>query len=172
MSSNFTSGQSLCNLRNSSATSGGIKSGRVESTWPSLIKFGPSSSRASRKRTASGDVCVGEEFELPRISLPLSECDANPARRTNEPNPCFTSTRRISAYRGELRSVASNGMPDSLVQAEPLRSEKPGSERSWDSAPAFQNRPQHLNKGAHRFRTVAQHTRRNAQRPRRLRCFK
>ena len=62
----------------SSTTSGGRRSGRVESTWPSFAKVGPSSSIAARSRRARSRVDASE-------------------RRSS--SPCFASTRAMRVAR-------------------------------------------------------------------------
>ena len=47
-------GTRSCSFASSSAMSGGRRSRRVDSIWPNLTKIGPSSSSASRRRTARG----------------------------------------------------------------------------------------------------------------------
>ncbi|MNS50496.1 hypothetical protein D3C72_831460 [compost metagenome] len=47
-------GTRSCRKASSSAMSGGIRSRRVDSTWPNFTKMGPSRSSASRRRWPRG----------------------------------------------------------------------------------------------------------------------
>ena len=58
-------GTRSCNSDNSPATSGGIRSGRVDSTCPNLTKHGPSDSSAKRSRSPRGAACLREPSNLP-----------------------------------------------------------------------------------------------------------
>jgi hypothetical protein len=49
-------GTRSCSSDSSATISGGIRSGRVDSTWPNFTKIGPSSSSARRRRIARGEV--------------------------------------------------------------------------------------------------------------------
>ena len=55
-SSGAKGGTRSCSKASSSATSGGSKSRRVESTWPNFTKIGPSRSSAMRRRWPRGAV--------------------------------------------------------------------------------------------------------------------
>ncbi|MNV39382.1 hypothetical protein D3C71_1309590 [compost metagenome] len=82
-----SAGTAFCSSENSAIQSGGNRSTRVASTWPSLTKVGPRSSIARRTRTGAviRSICW-VSFQCSRRPA-RSSTSARPMRRTRSPKP-------------------------------------------------------------------------------------
>ncbi len=84
---------------NSSASLTPTRSGRVLRIWPSLMKVGPSSARASRRRVSQG--C--RAMAIPPRAFSKSLAKSGPSRPIHAANPYLLSTDRISYQRPRWR---------------------------------------------------------------------
>ncbi len=93
--SHGSGGTLSCKLFNSASTDGGSTSGRVLAIWPSLMNVGPSSSSASRRRTAGG---TRSDSSTPRRSnrRGMLSRSASPSWASTAPKPwrAITSAMR------------------------------------------------------------------------------
>ena len=141
---------SSCRLRSSAMMSGGITSGRVESSWPNLTNVGPSSSSISRSRRPRSASCVlsllrRRSIRYPKpwrvATRPIS--DSRPIRRWGfavsiGTVPPWSATRRASRAAGRdaraARPAARDRRPPRAARpragASPCRTRRDGIEPS------------------------------------------
>ena len=124
-------GMSSCSRASSAMNSGGRRSGRVESTWPSFANVGPSSSSASRSRRARS--AAGRSSRRPwrantrpiSAARPSSRSRGSSLARGAEPSATKTTLQR-AACETRLATFASRNS---------VRSRMPASESTIRSLP-------------------------------------